>query len=128
MKKIVILILYINIVSCSLSNKINVEFSIKNNSSKTISEINFQTEFDSIQIKELKPGESFRKEILYCDLSDINQEESRGFYLSFLRIDKDKPNTLGCGDILSNDNSNKKVDISIIDNDIKTEIEGIECY
>ncbi len=128
MKKIAVLILYISIVSCSLSNTIKVEFSIKNNSSKTISEINFKTGYDSIQIKELLPGESYRKEILYCNLSDNKQEENRGFYLSFLRTDKDKPNTLGCGDILSNDNSDKKIDINIFDSDFKSDIEGIECY
>jgi len=128
MKKIAVLILYISIVSCSLSNTINVEFSIKNNSSKTISEINFKTGYDSIYIKKLLPGESFKKEILYCDLSDNNQEENRGFYLSFLRTDEDKPSTLWCGDILSDDNSDKKIDINIIDSDIKSDIEGIECY
>ncbi|MBP6755621.1 MAG: hypothetical protein KA210_05685 [Bacteroidia bacterium] len=128
MKKICLIILAFNLISCSFFNKVKVEFSIKNNSTKTISEIHFKTEYDSISLKELKPGESFKKEILYCDLTESEQEESRGFYLSFLRTDKDKIDKLWCSDILSYDNSNKKVIINVTDNDIKSDIEGIECF
>lgn len=128
MKKICLTILAFNLISCSFFNKVKVEFSIKNNSTKTISEIHFKTEYDSISLKELKPGESFKKEILYCDLNDSKQEESRGFYLSLLRNDKGKPNTLGCFDTFSNENSDKKVIINVTDNDIKSDIEGIECF
>lgn len=128
MKKIFLIILVFNLFSCSFFSKLMVEFSIKNNSTKTVSEIYFKTEYDSIYVKELKPGESFQKEILYCNLSDGKQEESRGFSLSFLRTNKEKTNTLGCSDILSYDNSNKKVIINITDNDVKSDIEGIECF
>jgi len=128
MKKICLTILAFNLISCSFFNKVKVEFSIKNNSKKPISEIQFKTEYDSIYVKELKPGESFQKEIIYRDLSDSKKEESGAFLLSFLRIDNEKTNSLGCSDVLSYDNSNKKVNIIVTDDDIKSDIEGIECF
>lgn len=128
MKKIFLIILAFNLFSCSFFTKVKVEFGIKNNSKKTISEIHFQTKYDSIYLKELKPGESYNKEILYCDLSDSKQEGSRRFHLSFLRNNKEKTNTLGCSDTSSYDNKDKKVIISVTDDDVKSDIEGIECF
>ena len=126
MKHIIILLMAISLFSCSFFNDTKVDFSIKNNSQKVLKNIVFKTRQDSIVINELKPNESFEKEILYSNSSDREEDKSSGFWLNFYR-DTIKNDNFFCVDVL-NDNSNKKVHLIILENEIKSEIEGIECY
>lgn len=126
MKHFIILLLAISLFSCSFFNKTKVDFSIKNSSKKTLKNIVFKTSLDSITIKELKPNESFEKELRYSDLSNKDENNSTGFMLSFFRNNVTNDD-FGCSDI-SNNRSNKKVHLIVLEKEIKSDIQEIECY
>lgn len=126
MKHIIILLIAISLLSCSFLNETKVDFSIKNDSKDVLKNIVFKTSLDSITIKELKPNESFEKELKYSDLSNKDENKGSGFRLIFYR-DTIKNDAFGCTDVM-NDNSFKKVHLIILDEEIKSDIQGIECY
>jgi hypothetical protein len=126
MKHIIILLIAISLFSCSFFNETTVDFSIKNSSKKTLRNIVFTTSCDGIKIDELKPNESFEKVLKYTDLSNKDEYTDSSFRLIFYR-DTIKNDDFFCFDILI-DNSDKKVHLIILENKIKSDIQGIECY
>ena len=126
MKHIIISLMTISLFSCSSFNEPKVDFSIKNSSQKVLKNIIFKTGCDSIYVEQLKPNESFKKELLYSNLANKDENNFSGFRLSFFR-DIVKNDDFGCTDILNN-NSDKKVNLIILENEIKSDIQGIECY
>lgn len=125
MKYIITLLLSISLISCSFLNETKVDFSIKNSSQKVLKNIVFKTSSDSIHIDELKPNESFEKELLYS-ISNKDENKATGFSLSFFR-DTIKDDNMFCKDI-STFSLNRKMNLIILENEIKTDIQGIECY
>jgi hypothetical protein len=126
MKHIIILLSAFSLFSCSFFNETKIDVSIKNNSKKVLKSIVFKTNCDSVFIKELKPNDSFEKELLYLN-SSRNKGNYPPFYsLSFFR-GAIKNDDFGCTDIFET-NSDKKLNLIISDNEIITDFQGIECY
>jgi hypothetical protein len=125
MKQTIIVLMAISLFSCSFDT--DVHFSIKNNTKNVIKNIEFKTNYDSITIRELKPNESFEKELLYSKRSDRNDNNSFGFQLIFYK-DNIKDSDFFCHDIYSDDYSDKKVNLIMLENEIEADIQGIECY
>lgn len=85
MKHIIILFIIITLTSCSFFNDTKVDFSIKNSSNNVLKNIVFKTSCDSIIIKELKPNEILKKELLYSTSSNKDKNVTFGFRLNFLK-------------------------------------------
>jgi hypothetical protein len=79
MKQIIILLMAVSLSSYSFLKETKVDFSIKNNSKKVLKNIVFKTSCDSIILKELKPNESFKKELLYSNFSSKDKKNLLGF-------------------------------------------------